>query len=290
MAFDNMPDLGPMLLPGANEYGREFTDLARLAAKALPHEMDISYGPDKFHTLDVWCSANQPAQGAPVVIFIHGGAFRNGHKEWIGAMAPAITAIPAVLVSPNYRLVPRARVADAVDDCFEALAWVYRNISRFGGNPENLFVGGHSAGGHLATMLALRTRDLAKRGIPQSAVRACAPLSAVFSMRREEHSSDSLVSRFWDQMIGSAEAAVNNTASTFACESKIPFYISRGDDEPSEVVAGTEEMIGIARENGFLFDTDRFQACDHFEAHRRTVDPNGIWMTKLRAMIADFGS
>src|SRR5690606_37869232 len=131
----------------------------------------ISYGPDELQKLDVWGSSLGSARDLPVVIFIHGGAFRNGHKEWIGAMAPQITGVPAVLVSPNYRLVPRAKVADAVEDCFDALAWVHRNISRFGGNPENLFVGGHSAGGHLAAMLALRTSDLARRGVPESAVR-----------------------------------------------------------------------------------------------------------------------
>ena len=81
MAFHNMPDLGPMLLPGANEYGREFTELARLAAESHAHELDIAYGPDPFQQLDVWMPAEKVEGGAPVLVFIHGGAFRNGHRR-----------------------------------------------------------------------------------------------------------------------------------------------------------------------------------------------------------------
>lgn len=289
MAFNNMPDLGPMLLPGANAYGREFTELARLAAESHAHELDIAYGPDSFQQLDVWMPAEKVEGGAPVLVFIHGGAFRNGHKEWIGAMASAITQMPAVLVSPNYRLVPRAKVPDAVDDCFDALAWVHRNIGRYGGNPDALFVGGHSAGAHLAAMLALRTELLDRRGIPQDAIRGCVPLSAVFSMKREEHAAASLVARFWDDMVGSQQTAHENTASTYAMRNTVPFYIAYGDNEPPEVEAGTEEMIRLARDNGFLFAANKFEGCDHFDAHRQTIGADDVWMRNLRGMVERYG-
>ena len=58
--------------------------------------MDIAYGADAFQRLDVWGCGREVAGSRPVIMFIHGGAFRNGHKEWNGAMAPALTALPAL--------------------------------------------------------------------------------------------------------------------------------------------------------------------------------------------------
>ena len=149
MAFDKLPNLGPMRMPGAAAYGEEFLALGRQATALHRHSLDIPYGIDAFQKLDVWMPGEDVPGGAPVVVFIHGGAFRNGHKEWIGAMAPLVTGLPAVLVSPNYRLVPKVGISDAVEDCLAALAWVHRTIARYGGNPEAVLVGGHSAGAHL---------------------------------------------------------------------------------------------------------------------------------------------
>lgn len=290
MGFHDMPDLGPMLMTGAQAYGKEFIALAKRAAKSCAHELDIAYGTDAFQKLDVWRPAREMPGGAPVVIFIHGGAFRNGHKEWIGAMAPALTALPAVLVSPNYRLAPRVTVASAVEDCFDALAWVHRNIARYGGNPDAIFVGGHSAGGHLGSMMALRRGELETRKVSPSVIRGCLPLSSVFSMIRQEHDETSPIERFWNEMVGSDDIARANTASTYAGGNDVPFYIALGDTEPSEVTRGNEEMLQLAERNGFLFSSDRFDLCDHFDAHRRALDPDGIWIRTVREMVRQYSA
>lgn len=289
MAFDNLPDLGPMLMPGAAAYGDEFLALGRTAAASHRHELDIHYGPDFFQQLDVWMPDDEVPGGAPVIVFIHGGAFRNGHKEWIGAMAPLVTRLPAVLVSPNYRLVPQVRIPDAVEDCLAALDWVYRNIARYGGDPETVFVGGHSAGGHLASMLALRPADLMRRETPPSILRGCLALSSVFSLIRAEHAEGSPIARFWDQMVGDDALARAYSASTHVAPNRLPFYIALGDAEPSEVTRGNVEMAELAGDRGFLFEHHVFPGCDHFDAHRRTLDPEGAWIRTTRDMLRTSG-
>ena len=94
MAFHNMPDLGAMLLPGAAKYAETLLDMARSAAGSVGHAFDIAYGPDPFQQLDIWLPAGAPAGPLPVLVMIHGGVYRNGHKEWMGAHAAEVTALP----------------------------------------------------------------------------------------------------------------------------------------------------------------------------------------------------
>jgi arylformamidase len=285
MGFDNMPDLGSMLMPGAPAYAQEFLALAQRAAESHAHEMDIAYGADAFQRLDVWGCGRGVAGGMPVIMFIHGGAFRNGHKEWNGAMAPALAALPALLVSPNYRLMPRVKAPDMVEDCFDALAWVYRNIARYGGDPSRIYVGGHSAGGYLACMQVLLKAELDRRQIPRAAIRGCLPVSSVFSMLRDARDGDSPVARFWPQLIGDDRLALAYTAFTHTAGNHVPFYIALGDREPSDIARGSREMAEHAASAGFLFGLETFSDSDHFDAHRRTLDANGPWLRSVAKMI-----
>jgi arylformamidase len=98
------------------------------------------------------------APSAPLLVFafIHGGAWTSGCKEWMGFMAPSFVGLPLVFVSISYRKAPDHRLSVQLDDITSALAWITANIDQYGGDPARLFIGGHSAGGHLAALVALR--------------------------------------------------------------------------------------------------------------------------------------
>ena len=101
-------------------------------------------------------------------------------------MAPVLTDLPAIFVSANYRLAPEAKHPEPFDDCVDALAWLYRNIADYGGSRDRLFVGGHSAGGHLAALVGLKREAWAARGLPRDVVKACFPLSGPVNLRLDE--------------------------------------------------------------------------------------------------------
>lgn len=286
MAFHNMPKLGPMQLPGAAEYGEAMLRLASDAAQSVRHEFDIAYGSDPFQQLDVWMPAKAPPGGLPVVVLIHGGAFRNGHKEWMGAHAPAITSFPAVLVSPNYRLVPRVRLPDGVADCFDALGWVYRNIARFGGDPARIHVGGHSAGGHLGTMLALDRGSRRARGLPDTAIRSCLPMSSLFSLIKADIPPASFLHRLYPEMFAAEGDAVPVTAYTHAAGNAVPFFIAWGERDLPDLIPDNERMTALARSQGFLEGSHVFPQADHFGAHVACLDEGGPWLTAVRRMVA----
>ena len=100
------------------------------------------------------------ARDFPVLVFYHGGGLRNGDKggsEHVG-MALASAGYGAAIV--NYRLSPTVEHPEHAEDAARSLAWVYRNIAKHGGNPDAVYISGHSAGAYLAALLALDARYL----------------------------------------------------------------------------------------------------------------------------------
>ncbi len=105
------------------------------------------------------------AVAAPVVVFFYGGGWRSGRKGLYRYVAKALARRGYVAVVPDYRIYPEARYPDFIEDGALALRWVKDNAMRFGGDPDKLFVMGHSAGAHIAAMLAIDSSWLARLGL-----------------------------------------------------------------------------------------------------------------------------
>ena len=82
-----------------------------------------------------------------------------------------------VVVAPNYRLIPEVDVEQCIDDAAEAVAWTFRNIEKYGGDPSKIFVTGHSAGGYLTSMIGLDKKWLDKYGIDADSIAGLIPYS-----------------------------------------------------------------------------------------------------------------
>ena len=136
----------------------------------LVRKLDIRYAATpgveaNSQSLDVY--APKGAKNAPVLVFIHGGGWRNGDKS-----NPGVGARPAahfcaegfLFVSINYRLTPAGKHPVNIQDVAEAMAWVHDHIAEYGGDPNQISVAGHSAGGHLAALVATDERRLQADG------------------------------------------------------------------------------------------------------------------------------
>ena len=97
-------------------------------------------------------------QDCPVVVWFHGGGLEAGQKE----IPEKLKQKGYVVISVNYRLLPNVTVDKTLDDAAEAVAWVFRHIHEYGGDPQKIVVAGHSAGGYLAMMLCLNKAWLAR--------------------------------------------------------------------------------------------------------------------------------
>lgn len=99
------------------------------------------------------------ASGLPVALFIHGGSWMTGSKDMYTKLGENFYARGFVTVIISYRLFPGTDVYGMIDDCRAALEWCKEHISEYGGNREQIFLMGHSAGGHLAAAAGLREED-----------------------------------------------------------------------------------------------------------------------------------
>ncbi len=133
------------------------------------------------HKLDLYLPKGH--KDYPVLFFVHGGAWRTGDKNFFGAYSSlgkfyARRGIGTVVT--NYRLSPKVQHPEHIKDVARAFAWTARNITKYGGRPDALFLCGHSAGGHLVALLAADETYLKAEGVKASAVRAVIPISGIY--------------------------------------------------------------------------------------------------------------
>ena len=122
---------------------------------------DLAYGDDKRHRLDLYRRRDlAPHARAPVLLQIHGGGWVIGDKrQQAQPLMRHLAARGWVCVAANYRRSPRATFPDHLVDCKRALAWIREHVAEHGGDPEFVAVTGGSAGGHLASLVALTAND-----------------------------------------------------------------------------------------------------------------------------------
>ena len=138
---------------------------------------NFSYGDDTYQEVAVFPSPNPNGN---IVAFMHGGGWVNGYKEWVAFMAPALNQLGITFVSIGYRLAPKVMWPVGVKDIAKALKWIKDNINDHGGDSARLFIGGHSAGGHYASWLAVRDDWQESVGLAKEFIRGALPVSGVY--------------------------------------------------------------------------------------------------------------
>ncbi|TCV93963.1 acetyl esterase/lipase [Luteibacter rhizovicinus] len=153
---------GILLLSGCHGifYG---TVNARQASGGVLQQRNVVFDRTTGLALDVYSPVN--AAHAPVVVFFYGGSWKNGNRAWYRWMGEALAAKGIVAIVPDYRLWPTVRMDEFMRDSAHAVAWARDNAALYGGDPHSLFVMGHSAGGHIAALLATDARWLGEVGM-----------------------------------------------------------------------------------------------------------------------------
>lgn len=141
-----------------------------LAARLQDHRRiaDMAYGFGARQRLDVYLPTNLAAPHA-VILYLYGGSWSSGAKEIYRFLGASLAARGFLAVIPDYSVYPDVRFPAFVEDAAEALRWAHAHAVHFGADPRRLFVMGHSAGAHIASMLAFEKRWLAAVGLDSRA-------------------------------------------------------------------------------------------------------------------------
>ena len=154
------------------------------ARNKLHNRLNINYAADNDpkHTLDLYFPIK--AKNAPVYIFLHGGGFREGTKDEYGYVAIPFSTRKVITVVPNYSWAPERPYPSQIDDIRDVLSWIYHNIGSMGGDPTQIYLGGHSAGAIITASVALDSSWKLKRGLPIDVVKGCFPISGWYDLRK----------------------------------------------------------------------------------------------------------
>lgn len=149
----------------------------------FPHHPDLAYGTDPKQRLDLYLPKDDVAN-APVFLFLHGGGFREGDRAHYGSVAEPFAKSGVITAVASYRLTGSgAHYPDQPDDVKSAIKWLFENITEYGGNPEALYVGGHSAGAILSADIGVDRAWLTDMGMPKGILKGIIPVSGPYDVR-----------------------------------------------------------------------------------------------------------
>lgn len=231
---------------------------------------ELAYGDDPYQSVQI-VPAAEPS--GDVLAFIHGGGWTNGYKEWMSFMAPALTARGVTFATIGYRLAPGHLFPTGYHDTLDGVALVWRRIAEFGGDAGRLFVGGHSAGGHYAALMAVTDDWQAARGLPADVIRGCLPVSGVYDFR--PGNGMSVRPRFLGPEDSGAEAPASPIANIRATP---PFLLAHGSEDFPHLIGQAEAFEAALRAQGGAVDRIVLDGCNHFQASYAAGDGDGPWV------------
>lgn len=181
--------------------------------------------------LDVYTPATK--KGFPTVIWLHGGGLTAGERF----IPMPLRNQGLGVVAANYRLSPGVKSPVFIEDAAAAVAWTFKHIADFGGDPKRIFVSGHSAGAYLALMVGLDKKWLAQHDVNANDVAGLIPLSPQVITHfaiREEHGMDE------------KQPVIDDLA---------PLFHVRRDAPPTLLITGDreKELLGRYEENAYFW-------------------------------------
>ncbi|HEV7292991.1 MAG TPA: alpha/beta hydrolase [Devosia sp.] len=273
-----------------------FATLVALPAQAvsvmdpfnLPAAMDsgtakvgdgIAYADGPRHKLDIY-APEQRGDAAPVVFFIYGGGWSRGERSDYQFAGRALASRGFVTVIADYRLVPEVTYPGFLEDSAKALRWVQDNIATYGGDPNRLFLAGHSAGAYNSVMLALDPSFLRDYGVTLT-IRGVAALSGPYDFYPFEYGEVTAA-------FGSAPNPEGTQPINLVTSDAPPMYLATGTTDPIVRMQNTERFAQKLQQNGVWVTTRYYEGFGHMEP---VIAMGAMWrwrMPVLDDMVAFF--
>jgi acetyl esterase/lipase len=131
--------------------------------QGIERQQHVEFDPEHHLALDVY--RPEHLTRAPIVVFFYGGSWTHGERAWYRFVGTALAARGITVVIPDYRKYPQVKMDGFMEDAARAVGWVHEHAAQLDGSPEDIFIMGHSAGGHIAGLLATDAHWLTPYGM-----------------------------------------------------------------------------------------------------------------------------
>lgn len=229
----------------------------------------IPYADGPRHKLDIY-APEQRGAAAPVVFFIYGGGWNRGERGDYQFVGRALAARGFVTVIADYRLVPEVTYPGFLEDSANALRWVQDNIAGYGGDPNRLFLAGHSAGAYNAVMLALDPSFRQEYGVTIP-ILAVAALSGPYDFYPFEY--DEVRNAF-----GSAPNPEGTQPINLVTSESPPMYLATGTTDPIVRMQNTQRFADRLRQQGVWVTTQYYEGFGHMEP---VIAMGALWRWRM---------
>ena len=226
----------------------------------------FAYGPTSIEGLDVYPT---PRPNAPVMVFLHGGAWRGGEARSQAYAAEMFVRAGAHWVVPDFATVLDVGLDGMVAQVRRAVAWVAQHAARFGGDPGRLYVGGHSSGGHLAGNV-LVTDWAGDFGLPPGVVKGGLCVSGMYDLRAVRLSARSSYVKFDDRLEHELSPQRHLDRLT------APVVVAYGERDSPEFQRQSREFAEAVKQAGRLQRLVVAPDLNHFEIPETLARPDGL--------------
>ena len=216
---------------------------------------DVSYADGARRMLDVY--APEEAQNAPVVVFFYGGSWRNGQRSQYRFVGDTLARRGIVTVIPDYRLYPDVQFPLFVEDGAKAVAWVRDHIAAYGGDPDRIVLAGHSAGAHIAALLALDDGYLQSENVDRRAIRGMLGMAGPYGFDLLTLASTRPI---FETVGDDRDKAI---PTVFVSSAAPPMVLLHGRDDDTVEPANTQDLAGALRDSGVPVDVFMYDGVGH---------------------------
>lgn len=217
----------------------------------------LAYGPDERQALDAYAPTN--GGGRTLVVFVYGGSWNSGSRAAYGWAGRALAAQGFTVIVPDYRLSPEVRFPSFVEDVAAAVARARAEAPRWGADPERIVLAGHSAGAHIALLLALDRRRLEQAGVPADAVRGTAGLAGPYDFLPFEPGGAA------EAALGSAPDLRQTQPIAFARGDGPPLWLATGDGDTTVRPRNSLALAEAVRKLGGQAETKLYPGLGHVD-------------------------
>ena len=250
--------------PAYDDHFGRWREWSAQTRRNLPAQLDKAYGDGPTETLDIF-PAGRP--DAPIYLFIHGGYWQSLDKADFSYVAQGMVEHGVTSVVINYGLAPDFGMDEIVRQNRAAIAWTWRNAESFGGDPNRLYVSGHSAGGHLAAMLLATDWPTGFSGLPADPVKGICAISGIYDL-------EPIRLCYVNDVLGMDEqVAERNSPTNLSYPVAAPLLIAVGALESDEYRRQTQAMADRWKGLGHPLTTIIAPGLDHFSIIDQLIDP-----------------